>query len=249
MIGQGPFCVRVETKKGLRVREAFWLGNEGLVQLANAELAEVDQAAGIVALDGDGSFAEALGLFFVVVGLGVFVGHFSVDSDGDLFSFDLDVISEPFVVDMAGGFDVFEAVDAAGFTPVLLSGVDLAFIADIGPSFFLIGGVDEDARIGVLGGFDFAFEFEVFELGVAVLAVEEVGTRSDDFDGAVFDGEGGGVLGVDLPAVESFPVEHLHPFSSEGEFGKDNGESGGNQFGFHWIGRFLGGASEVGKLI
>lgn len=193
----------------------------------------MDQAAGVVALNSDGALTEALGLFLVVGGFGVFVGYLSVDGDCDLLSFDLDVVGEPFVVDMAWGFDVFEAVNTAGFTPVFLGGVDLTFVSNGGPSFFLIGGVDKDAGIGAFGGFDFAFEFEILELGVAVFSVEEVGAGADDLYGAVFDGEGGGVFGINLPAVKSFSVEHLHPFSGEGELGKEGGDGGGDQFCFH----------------
>ena len=183
----------------------------------------MDQAAGIVALDSDGARAEALGLFLVVGGLGVFVGYLSVDGDCYLLSFDLDVVGEPCVVDMAGGFDVFEAVNTAGFTPVFLGGVNLTFVSNGGPSFFLIGGVDKNTGIGAFGGFDFAFEFEILELGVAVFSIEEVGAGAVDFDGAVLDGEGGGVFGINLPAVKSFSVEHLHPFSGEGELNKEGG--------------------------
>lgn len=126
----------------------------------------MDQTAGVVALNSDGAFTEAFGLFLVVGGFGVFVGYLSVDGDCDLLPFDLDVVGEPFVVDMAWGFDVFEAVDTAGFTPILLGGVYLTFVSNGGPSFFLIGGVDKDAAVLITS----ALMVSVVLLGI-VLAV------------------------------------------------------------------------------
>ena len=187
------------------------------VQLADAQVAEVDEAAGIVALEGDGSFAEAFGFFSVVGGLGVFVDDFSVDGDGDLFTFDFDVVFEPFAVLVAGLLEVLKAVNASGFAPVAVRGIDLKFVSLVRPAFGLIGGVDEDAGVGFFGGFDFALEFEVLEFGIAVFSVEKVGALSLHLDGSVFDGEGFGVFRIYLPALEGFAIEHFNPISGEGE--------------------------------
>lgn len=168
-------------------------------------------------LESDGAFAEALCFFSVVVGFGVDVGHLAIDGNGDFLAFDLDVVGEPFAVLVAGFLDILHAVDASGFTPVLMGGVDLTFVALRGPAFVLKLGVDEDASIRVLGGLYFALELEVLKLGIPVLAVEEMGTRSLDLDGAVLDGESFGILRVDLPALESFSIEHLDPLSGKGE--------------------------------
>ena len=156
----------------------------------------MDQSAGVVALDSDDACTEALGLFLVVGGLGVFVGYLSVDSDCDLLSFDLDLVGEPFVVDMAWGFDIFEALDTASLMPVILGGVDLTFVSNRGSSFFLIGGVDKDAGIGAFGGFNFAFKFEILELGVAAFSVGEVGEGELSEEG----GPGSGFIGA-FPAM------------------------------------------------
>ena len=138
-------------------------------------------------LKADGSFAEAFGLFFVVVGFGVFVNDLSVDRDGDFFPFDFNVVSEPLVVLVAGLFEVLEAVNAPGFAPVLVSAIDLTFVTLRGPAFVLELGVNEDPSIGIFGGLDFAFELEVFEFGIAVFPIKEVSARSLDFDGAILD--------------------------------------------------------------
>lgn len=178
-------------------------------------------------LESDGAFAKSLGLFFVVVGFGVFVGHLAVDGDGDFFALDLDLVGEPLVVFVAGFLEVLKAVDAAGFAPVLVAGIDLAFVTLRGPALVLEFGVNENTGVGVFRSLDFTLELEVLELGIAVLPEEEVGAGAFDFDRAIFDREGFGVLGVDLPALEGFSVEHLNPLAGEGEGGggsEDDGE-------------------------
>lgn len=188
-----------------------------LVQLLDPQLAEINEAAGIVALQGDGAFAEAFCLFLVILGLGPFVDDLAIDGHGDLLALDLDVVGEPFVILVAGLLEVLDAVDAAGFTPILLGGIDLAFVTVRGPAFVLELGVNENTGIRSLGGFAFAFKLEVLKLGIAVLAVEEVGSGTLDLNGAFFNGEGGGVLGIDLPTLEGLSVEHVDPLSGKGE--------------------------------
>lgn len=79
--------------------------------------------------------------------------------------------------------------------------------------------MDENPGVGILGGFHFALELKVLELGIAVLAIEEVGAGSLDLDGSVLDRKGLRILGVDLPALESFAVKHLDPLSGKGKGG------------------------------
>ena len=43
--------------------------------------------------------------------LSIFVGHFSIDGDGNFLPFDFDVVCKPFIVLVAGLFDVLKAVN------------------------------------------------------------------------------------------------------------------------------------------
>lgn len=170
-----------------------------------------------MALKGDCSFAEALGLFGVIGRLGVCIHDFAIDGHGDFFSFNLDIVSEPLAIFVAGFLEVLDAVDAARLPPVAVGRIDLALVALGRPAILLIFGMDEDARVRFLGGLHFALEFEVFELGVAIFAVKEVGPLSLNLDRAFFNRKGLRVLRVDLPAIEGFSVEHGDPLSGKGE--------------------------------
>ena len=139
-------------------------------------------------------------------GFVVFEDGFAVDFDGDLAAANDDVLSPPLVVFAGSEADVAEAVKAAGFDPVCVADVDLAFDAGARESFFLVGRVKIDAAIGIGLGHDIDFEFEVFE-GVGVAHVEDVGGLAAGDEGAVFDFPGISVVDGGFPAGESFAIE------------------------------------------
>ena len=60
--------------------------------------------------------------------LSIFVGHFSIDGDRNFLPFDFDVVCKPFIVLVAGLFDVLKAVNTPRLAPVFLGGIDLAFV-------------------------------------------------------------------------------------------------------------------------
>ena len=170
-----------------------------------------------MALEANRAFAETLGLFLVISWLGIFVGHFTIDGDGHFFPFDFDVVCKPFVVLVPGFLDILKAINTTRLTPVLLGGIDLAFITLGGPALVLKFSVNEDPRVGIFGSLNFALKFKVLELGIAVCPIKEVGTRTFHFNRAIFNGEGLWAFRIDLPTFEGFSVEHLNPIPSKGE--------------------------------
>ena len=100
--------------------------------------------------------------------------------------------------------DVAEAVKAAGFDPVCVADVDLAFDAGARETFFLVGGVKIDSAIGIGLRHHIDFEFEVFE-GVA--NVEDVGGLAAGDEGPVFDFPSIRVVDGGFPAGESLAIE------------------------------------------
>jgi len=102
--------------------------------------------------------------------------------------------------------DVAEAVRAAGFDPVCVADVDLAFDAGARETFFLVSRVKIYAAIGIGLGHDIDFEFEAFE-GVGVANVEDMGGLATGNDGLVFDFPSIRVVDAGFPASESPAIE------------------------------------------
>ena len=81
-----------------------------------------------MALEANRAFAETLRLFLMISWLGIFVGHFPIDSDGHFFSLNFDIVCKPFIVLVPGLPDILKAINTTRLTPILLGGIDLAFI-------------------------------------------------------------------------------------------------------------------------
>ena len=99
-------------------------------------------------LKGECALAEAFAAAFKRDGgFVVFEDGFAVDFDGDLAAANDDVLSPPLVVFAGSEADVAEAVKAAGFDPVCVADVDLAFDAGARETFFLVIRLDRLAAI------------------------------------------------------------------------------------------------------
>jgi len=102
--------------------------------------------------------------------------------------------------------DVAEAVKAAGFDPVCVADVDLAFDAGARETSFLVSRVKIYAAVGIGLGHDIDFEFEALE-GIGVANVEDMGSLAAGDEGPVFDFPSIRVVDGGFPAGESLAIE------------------------------------------
>ncbi|MFM1943389.1 MAG: hypothetical protein RI897_2371 [Verrucomicrobiota bacterium] len=190
-------------------------------------------------LEGEGTFIDFAFEALAGLGAGGFVvleNREAVDFDGDTIALDDDFLGPPFAV--FGGLlaDGGEAVEAAGFDPVTVGVIDLAFEATAGPITFLVAGMEVDTAVGAGFRLDFDLEVEVFE-GFLVADVEQVAAFACGDEHAVLDGPGIGVFHGLFPAGEGFAIhegDEAFLGISGGAGESDEGESQqGLESGFH----------------
>ena len=163
-----------------------------------------------MSLQGECALAEAFAAAFKRDGgFVVFEDGFAVDFDGDLAPANDDVLSPPLVVFAGSEADVAEAVKAAGFDPVCVTDVDLAFDAGARETFFLVGRVKIDAAIGIGLGHDLDFKVEIFER-LFVTDIIQVTSIAMGHESAIFELPGVLMFFGCLPAIETFAVTKLH---------------------------------------
>ncbi len=160
-------------------------------------------------LEGDGAFVELAGEAFAGLGswaFGVGENDLAVDPNGDRIAFDRDVLLPPFVILCGGDAEIGHVVEAAGFLPVFVRNVDLAFEANFGPIGFLILGVEINAAVAVGLGHDVDLELEVFKW-FFIAHIKEVAAFAASDQSAVFDFPRIRVLRGFLPAIESLTIK------------------------------------------
>ena len=112
--------------------------------------------------------------------LDIFEQSAAIDHDRDRLALDDQLLGEPGVVRGGGGEDLDDVVDAPGADGIALGIVDLHLVALGGPARILPGSVEEDARVGSVGGDDGG-------VGARVLCDGAVGRRgAGDGDGVEF---------------------------------------------------------------
>lgn len=181
-----------------------------LIQPLHSNIFVVDNAFWIMGLQRKGPFAQffpAGGWIGIDRRLVVFEDGLAVDFDGDFAAFDDDMLGPPFVVLGGRHTDVHEAVETAGFDPIAVADVDLAFDAGAREAFFLVGGVEIDAAVGIGNRQDVDFQFEVFER-LGIRHVKEMGGGTAGDKGALFDFPGVGIVDGRLPTLERLAVEN-----------------------------------------
>ena len=102
---------------------------------------------------------------------------------------------------MGGHVVVHNAVERASLDAVSVGGVDLAFVANIGPAGFLEFGMEEDTTVCTGLGSHHGFKFKVVPFPFFISRPEEVSAFSVDHQGFVFHREGFGVF-CNAPAVQ-----------------------------------------------
>src|SRR5439155_19678941 len=115
-----------------------------LIQPFDPDVFVADNALRVVALQGEGAFAEfpeeiAAGLralWFIV-----FKHLFPIHQHGDAAAFDDDFLGPPFIVARGRLEDVDEAIEAAGLDRVAVGVIDLRLEPGFGPTFRLVLGV------------------------------------------------------------------------------------------------------------
>jgi len=119
-------------------------------QRANAEVFEIDDALGVVALEGESAMGEsAAGPIgeIDVFGFGIINDGVAIDFDDDMFTLNQDVLGIPLVV-LGGCQAHFRGIiQAAGFLGVGMADVDLAFVAFFRPVGLLVLGVEVDTGV------------------------------------------------------------------------------------------------------
>ena len=100
-------------------------------------------------LQRESSFAKSFAAAIWIDGrLIVFEHSFAIDFHSDLASANGDVLSPPLVVFTRRETDVHQPIKTAGFDPVGVTDVDLAFDAGARKSLFLVSGVKINSAIG-----------------------------------------------------------------------------------------------------
>ena len=110
----------------------------------------VNRAVRIMALERKSAFAQFSLERLARLNAGrfvVFENLFAVDDNGDRFVFHDDFLSPPFVIGCEILSNIDHVIEAAGFLPVGVSVIDLAFEAGAGPVGGLVFGMEIDATV------------------------------------------------------------------------------------------------------
>jgi|GEM_PF-6432120 len=117
-------------------------------QRLDLDVPVMNDAVGIVALDGEGAAVDLASAATPAFRLDPVDRRSAVDLDRDVFAHHLDVVMEPLAVFRRGVIDhVLHAVEAAGLLAVAVRRVDLAFIALVGPAGLLVCRVEVNTRV------------------------------------------------------------------------------------------------------
>jgi hypothetical protein len=134
----------------------------------------------------------------------------NIDLDDNSFVLHDDMLGEPLVV-VNTFADILDRVEPAGFSPVVVSVVDLDLIALVRPAGLLILGMEVYAGVGAGFGHNVGLELEILKVGVPDRPdVEKVTAGAIDNYHTILEAESVFVLAC-LPAVECLAVKKVYP--------------------------------------
>src|SRR5256885_15008933 len=139
----------------------------------------MDDASGIVALQGEGTLIEFPGKILArlrACGFVVFEDAFSINQDSHAVALDDNLLGPPLVILCRGLGNVYQAVQAGSLDPITMSIVHLALETRFGPAFGLVLGMEINAAVRMGAGHHVHFEVEILER-LFIADVEEMATR------------------------------------------------------------------------